>query len=277
MVDVDIRAASYRWNDAVCTQLTVRDNSLRKAIQRRVLEINAELERRVQARTAELQAANRELEAFSYSVAHDLRAPLRAIDGFARILAEELGDALTGSQRRSLDRVHANISSMAELIDDLLDFARIGRHALECGDVDAGEMCRGVCDELKQVYPAAEVRIGALPVVRADPMLLRQVFANLVGNALKFSARAAQPLVEVGYRLGNGEHLFFVRDNGAGFSMDYAHKLFGMFQRLHGPREFAGTGVGLAIVQRALQRHGGRAWGEGEPGHGATFYFALPA
>ncbi len=236
-----------------------------------------ELERRVDERTAELQAANRELEAFSYSVAHDLRAPLRAIDGFTRILADDLGGRLDASLARSLERVHLNVARMAQLIDDLLAFARIGRRELELVEVDTGALCRAVGDELHGAYPQSELALAELPVVRGDPTLLRQVFANLIGNALKFSARAERPRVEIGCERANGHHVFHVRDNGVGFSMAYAHKLFGVFQRLHGPQEFEGTGVGLAIVQRALQRHHGRPWAEGEPGKGATFYFALPA
>jgi PAS domain S-box-containing protein len=275
LVDVDIRGTSYRWNDGIYMQATIRDNSVRKAIHRRVLEINVELERRVNERTAELQAANRELEAFSYSVAHDLRAPLRAIDGFTRILAEDLGEGVDSSLARSFERVRANVARMAELIDDLLAFARIGRRELEFVDVDMGALARAVLEELRPSYPQATVRIDDLPMVQGDATLLRQVLVNLIGNALKFSSRAEQPLVEVGWIASHGDCIFHVRDNGVGFSMEYAHKLFGVFQRLHGPTEFEGTGVGLAIVQRSIQRHGGRVWAEGEPGKGAVFYFVL--
>lgn len=277
VIDVDVRGGAYRTAEGVRVQVVVRDISVRKLIHRRVLEINAELERRVSERTAELQAANRELEAFSYSVAHDLRSPLRAIDGYTRMLEEDLGAAVAPLAKRQIERVHANVMRMAELIDDLLEYARVGRRDLELKPVDAGAVAADVAEELAAAYPAATIRVDPLPHVRADATLLRQVFANLVGNALKFSASAQAPEIQVGCLTVHGEHVFHVQDNGVGFSMDHAHMLFGVFQRLHGVSEFEGTGVGLAIVQRAVQRHGGRVWAESEPGRGATFYFALPA
>jgi PAS domain S-box-containing protein len=276
-VYADIGGASFERGEATYVQAIVRDNTVRRAIHRRVLEINVELERRIAERTADLQAANRELEAFSYSVAHDLRAPLRAIDGFARILAADLEGKLDASAQRSLDRIHANVRHVSQLVDDLLALARIGRLEVNRTAIDTAALCRDVCEELRPAFPCSAIATGELPVVQGDPMLLRQVFVNLVGNALKFSARVERPRVEVGHVRAHGEHVFHVRDNGVGFSMDYAHKLFGVFQRLHARQEFDGTGVGLAIVQRALHRLGGRAWATAEPGKGATFHFALPA
>jgi PAS domain S-box-containing protein len=277
LTEVDMRTASYRWKNEVYLQAVVRDNTARKLIHRRVLQINVELERRVAARTAELQAAVGELESFSYSVAHDLRAPLRAIDGHARILAEDLGEMVCpAGVDRSVSRIRANIARMSDLIDDLLAYARVGRRELAVGEVDLAEVVRDVVEEVHGAYPLTAFDVGVLPRVEGDATLLRQVFTNLIVNACKFSAKHASPEVRIGSGAGDAEHVCYVRDNGVGFSMEYAHKLFGMFQRLHAPNEFEGTGVGLAIVQRAVQRHGGRVWAESEPDRGATFHVALP-
>jgi signal transduction histidine kinase len=227
---------------------------------------------------AELEAANRELEAFSYSVSHDLRAPLRAIDGFSTMLAQDHGDALPAEGRRYLDTVSAKAKQMGRLIDDLLGLARIGRQELARRRVDMRKLAVECVDKLRADAggKAPGVTVGDLPACDGEPALLRQVLLNLVGNAFKYSAKTEGARVEVGAERREGELAYYVRDNGAGFDMKYAARLFGVFQRLHRGDEFEGTGVGLAIVQRVVHRHGGRVWAHGEPGRGATFYFTIP-
>jgi len=234
----------------------------------------AELETRVQQRTAELQIANTELEGFSYSVSHDLRAPLRAIDGYARMLDEDYASRLDDEARRLIAVVRSNARRMGQLIDDLLAFSRLGRQQAVSAPVDMTRLARQVADELRG---ERAVQCSPLPPVNGDNALLRQVWINLIGNALKYSAKKPDARVEIGAREEVGDNVYWVRDNGAGFDMRYAGKLFGVFQRLHRADEFEGTGVGLAIVQRVVARHNGRVWAEGTPGEGACFFFSLPA
>lgn len=238
----------------------------------------AELERRVAERTAQLEAANRELESFSYSVSHDLRAPLRAVDGFARMLEEDYGARLDEEGRRRLAVVRDSAQRMGRLIDGLLKFSRLGRAPLAASALDMAALVRGALEELgaAAAEPRVTIEIGALPAASGDPVLLRQVWLNLLENAVKFSARRDFPRIEVGGRGEEAQAVYWVRDNGAGFDMRYSDKLFGVFQRLHDPGEYPGTGIGLATVQRIVARHGGRVWAEGEPDKGATFYFSLP-
>jgi len=239
--------------------------------------MKAELERRVAERTAQLEAANKELESFSYSVSHDLRSPLRAIDGFSRILQEDHHDKLSDEGRRLLGVIRDSSQKMGQLIDDLLAFSRLGRQSLSAAEID---MKRMVEDVLKELHVAGERRsklvLNALPPARGDAVLVKQAWANLLGNAIKFSSKREQPVIEVSGHENGTESVYCVKDNGAGFDMQYYHKLFGVFQRLHRTEEFAGTGVGLAIVQRVVSRHGGRVWAEGKVGEGAAFYFSLP-
>ena len=248
----------------------------------RVIE-RADSERRrtqeeLEARTRELEEANKELEAFSYSVSHDLRAPLRAIDGFSRILAEESAGALDAAALSHLDRVRAGAQQMARLIDDLLAFSRLSRQPLSRKSVDTGQMVREVLAEahVDPNDPRVELTVHPMPACMADRALLKQVYVNLISNALKFTRHRPTAHIEIGARLEDGNRVYFVKDDGAGFDMRYADKLFGVFQRLHRADEFEGTGVGLAIVQRIVHRHGGRVWAEGRPGEGATFYFTVP-
>jgi signal transduction histidine kinase len=241
----------------------------------RVKEHAAELEARVQSRTAELEASNKELESFSYSVSHDLRAPLRAVDGYARMLEEDHGARLDGEGRRLLAVVREASMRMGQLIDDLLAFSRLGRQEPSRRPLDMTALAREVLAELNS-GARAHVELSALPAASADPALLKQVWSNLVSNALKYSGKRQDPRIEVGGRDAPGESVYWVRDNGVGFDMRYADKLFGVFQRLHRADEFPGTGVGLAIVQRVVARHGGRVWAESKPGEGACFYFSLP-
>lgn len=246
--------------------------------QRAVIDkLNADLERRVAERTAELEASNQDLESFCYSVSHDLRAPLRAMDGYAGIFEEEYGDRLDPEGRRLLAVVHGEARRMGKLIDDLLAFSRCGRGAMQTAVVDMSALARGAVAELAADYPGVRIELGALPTAVGDSALLKQVWLNLIDNACKYSAKSASPRVEIGGQTGELENEFFVRDNGAGFDMRYLGKLFGVFERLHGPEEFAGTGVGLAIVKRIVSRHGGRVWAEGKVNEGACFSFALPA
>jgi signal transduction histidine kinase len=239
----------------------------------RVARSHQELERQVVARTSEL-------ESFSYSVSHDLRAPLRAIHGFARILLDDHKDQLDPEAQRLLGVIDQNTKRMGQLIDDLLAFSRLGRKDIANAPVDMHELARGVAEEVRRAdghrQGSLRIDIGPLPAAQGDRALLRQVFSNLLLNASKFTRDRADAHVEVGSRVEGSEQIYFVKDNGAGFDARYADKLFGVFQRLHSADEFDGTGVGLAIVKRVVQRHGGRVWAEGEVGRGATFYFSLP-
>lgn len=237
-----------------------------------------DLELRVELRTAELRAANRELEAFSYSVSHDLRAPLRAIVGFVQILEEDHTASLDPTARHHLDRVKLNARRMGQLIDDLLSFSQIGRSTMLRQAIDMQAMATAIAKEsIAASDRPVDLVIQALPPAYGEAALLNQVFVNLISNAVKFTSRMSQPAIVVGVQEVNGETAYFVRDNGVGFDQRYVDKLFGVFQRLHRPDEFEGTGVGLAIVHRVISRHGGRVWAEGKLNAGATFYFTLPS
>jgi len=248
-----------------------------------ILEVSTDIteqesaERAIRRQAALIEAANKELESFTYSVSHDLRAPLRAIDGFTQILMNEHAPALAYEPRRLLERVSDNSRKMGRLIDDLLRFSRLGRHAVTQAPVDTADLVRQCLDDLaaERAGRQVEIAVGELPPCWADPALLRQVWLNLLANALKFTRARDPARVEVGSSTQDGETVYFVRDNGVGFDMAYADKLFGVFQRLHRQEDYEGTGVGLALVQRILHRHGGRAWAEAEPGRGATFSFTL--
>jgi signal transduction histidine kinase len=238
-------------------------------------ELNGELERRVVERTAELEAANRELEAFSYSVSHDLRTPLRAVNGFAQILIEDFSEQLAPEGKRLLGVVRDGAQRMGQLIDDLLTFSRLGRQPVNRRAIDMTALVRSVVAELAVGYPGAEVQIDELPPSDADPALVRQIWVNLVSNALKYSQMRDPAVIQIGSEAGVAAPIYFVRDNGIGFAMTFADMLFKVFQRLHSQDQFEGTGVGLAIVDRIATRHGGRVWGVGAVDHGATFCFTL--
>jgi PAS domain S-box-containing protein len=248
------------------------DITERKLAEHAIRELNAELEHNA----AQLKATNKELESFSYSVSHDLRAPLRAIDGFALMMEEDYKDRLDAEGHRYLAVIRQNSRRMGALIDDLLAFSRLGRQPVAHGEINIDSLVREVVEEVLQASAAPQIEVQPLPPARGDRGLLRQVWVNLIDNAVKYSSRAAQPLIQVSGRRVGTENQYSVRDNGVGFDMEYAEQLFGVFQRLHRADEFGGTGVGLAIVHRVVTRHGGRVWAEGKVNHGAVFSFALP-
>jgi len=237
----------------------------------------AELEQKVESRTSMLKAANDELEAFSYSVSHDLRAPLRAISGYTRMLVEDYGNNLDSEGKRICEVISQNAKNMGALIDDLLSFSRIGRNALQPTMVDMRNLAYSVYHELTSTDMRENMilELGELPAATADPTLIKQVWMNLIGNAIKFSSKNPNAKLQVGYGETDDEVIYHIKDNGVGFDMRYVDKLFGVFQRLHSIKEFEGTGVGLAIVQRIIHRHGGRVWAQGAVGEGATFFFSL--
>jgi signal transduction histidine kinase/CheY-like chemotaxis protein len=240
--------------------------------------LNQDLERRVDERTGELQEANADLESFSYSVSHDLRAPLRAVDGFCQMFLDEFGAGVPPDGRFMLDKARAGAVRMSQLIDALLRLAHFSRQPLQTGPVQTGGLVKRVLSGFDAQLRDREVelRVDGLPDCVADGALLEQVFTNLLSNALKFTAGRPGTLIEVGARREGGEQVYFVKDNGVGFDMRYAERLFGVFQRMHSQAQFEGTGIGLSIVQRIVRRHGGRTWAETTPQQGATFYFSLP-
>ncbi len=257
---------------------TVSDIHDQRTAEDALRKLNAELERRVAERTAELEATNKDLEGFSYSVSHDLRAPVRVVAGFAKLLGRQHADQLDAEARQKVEVIQNETVRMGVLIDDLLMFARLGRQAIRAVELDMSAMARAVFDRLNSQNGGNPVQfhLGALPPAVGDRVLLEQVWTNFLSNALKFSSKRERPVITIDAISDASEYIYFVRDNGAGFDPRYQSKLFGVFQRLHGTSEFPGNGVGLALVHRIVTRHGGRVWADSKVDHGATFYFSLP-
>ncbi|WP_333820535.1 sensor histidine kinase, partial [Ohtaekwangia sp.] len=254
-------------------ELLEKNMSLQKA-EERIKVLNDDLSRNL----LQLKEVNKELESFTYSVSHDLRAPLRALLGFSNMLGEQYGDTLDAEALRLLGVIQKNATKMESLINDLLQFSKMGRKEIIRTPINTEWLVKNTIEEITDsMQHKADIKIGTLLPIQADASLLTQVWVNLISNALKYSAKKESPEVEIGSYRDQNDIVYFVKDNGAGFNMQYADKLFGVFQRLHSPKEFEGTGVGLAIVQRIIAKHGGRVWAESKVNEGATFYFTLPS
>lgn len=276
---VEVALAPMNEGDTHLVVATVIDITLRKQSELEILQLNAELEQKVQLRTAELHDTNKELEAFTYSVSHDLRAPLRHIQGYLELLTEDTSNQLSDEGKRYLEIVSTSSREMNTLIDDLLAFSRISRADMQLQEVDMDTLVHATIESLRQDLKnrAIDWHIGELPPVCGDPALIKLALLNLIGNAIKYTRQREQARIDIGFQpTDEGESAYFIKDNGAGFDMKYIDKLFGVFQRLHRHSEFEGTGIGLANVKRIISKHGGKVWAQGQVDQGASFYFTLP-
>jgi K+-sensing histidine kinase KdpD len=272
------RRANASAREAISHQKTLEQEvAVRKRAEEEVRVLNMELEKRVELRTAELVVANEELESFTYSVSHDLRAPLRHVDGFAQFLEEEYGAQIPEEAQTLVKKIRRGSQNMGHLVDDLLNLSRLGKKELARHSTDLTELAESTVAELRMDNSSRRIewRVETLPAVNCDAGLVKQVFVNLLSNAAKYTRPREEAVIEVGQKAVDGTTAIFVRDNGVGFNMKYASKLFGVFQRLHRPEEFEGTGVGLATVARIVRKHGGNIWADAEMNRGATFYFTL--
>lgn len=271
-------APTWAENELTVTAI-IRDITERKQAEAEIRKLNAELEERVRARTAQLEEANKELEAFSYSVSHDLSAPLRLIDGFSRDLDKTYEDKLDDRGKKDLKWIRESVAKMADLIDDLLQLSRIGRQQAQFETVDLSSIVNSITTDLQKQNPERQIIVSIQPNItaHAEPNLLHIVLDHLIDNAWKFTSKTTEARIEFGTSEDGDERVYFVKDNGVGFDMKYAGRLFAPFERLHTENEFPGTGIGLAIVRRIINRHHGRVWAEGEVGRGATIYFTLQA
>ncbi|MGZ4035585.1 MAG: sensor histidine kinase [Bacteroidia bacterium] len=266
------KVAVLLQNQVQKKELIEKNHSLEKADEK-IRELNADLQKNL----AQLETINKELESFSYSVSHDLRSPLRALNGYSRILEEDYSQILDDEAKRLLENIRKNATKMEILINNLLEFSKLGRKELSKSEVDMEGMLQNIIRDMNQSEDhKAEIKLNALPVAHGDFPLLVQVWINLLFNALKYSSKKENPVIEIGAEKKENEIVYYIKDNGAGFDMHYANKLFGVFQRLHSNEDFEGTGIGLAIIHKIISRHGGKVWANSIPGEGATFYFSLP-
>jgi PAS domain S-box-containing protein len=285
IIEVDLSVSDISYEGRLARLVLINDvteklksEAEKKKAEEAIIALNQSLERKVNERTKELQDANRELETFSYSVSHDLQSPLRSLKGFSQILVKNYSDKLDEQGIEFLNFIDSSAMRMEALIRDLLAFSKLGKAGVHQKQVNMKELVQQVVDEVNGDTPnfRAETRVGELKACICDPILMKQVWINLIGNAVKYSSKKDSPMVEIGMDTADGEPVYFVKDNGAGFDMKHADRMFGVFQRLHEAKEFEGTGVGLATVQRIIEKHGGRIWAEGKVNEGATFSFTLP-